>query len=85
MISKKLVVAFNEQINKELFSEYFYLAMSACFETENLPGCANFFKIQIQEERFHAIKMYDYVNEKDGRIILETIEENDSKDEFENK
>lgn len=75
MISKKLVDAFNEQINKELFSEYFYLAMAAWLEAENLPGCANFFKIQVQEERFHAMKMYDYVNERGGRVILKAIDQ----------
>ncbi len=75
MISKKLVDAFNEQINKELFSEYFYLAMAAWLEAENLPGCANFFKIQVQEERFHAMKMYDYVNERGGRVLLKAIDQ----------
>ena len=75
MISKKLVDAFNEQINKELFSEYLYLSMAAWFEAENLPGCANFFKVQVQEERFHAMKMYDYVNERGGRVLLKAIDQ----------
>ena len=73
MISKKLVDAFNEQINKELYSEYFYLAMAAWLDAENLPGCANFFKIQVQEERFHAMKMYDFVNERGGKVVLKAI------------
>ena len=55
MISKKLVDAFNEQINKELYSEYLYLSMAAWFDAENLPGFANFFKVQVQEERFLRI------------------------------
>jgi len=74
MISKKLVDAFNEQINKELFSEYFYLAMAAWLDSENLPGCANFFKVQVEEERFHAMKMYDFVNERGGKVILKAID-----------
>jgi len=74
MIPKRLVDAFNEQINKELYSEYLYLAMAAWLDAENLPGCANFFKIQVQEERFHAMKMYDFVNERGGRVVLEAIE-----------
>jgi len=74
MISQKLIDAFNEQINKEFYSEYFYLAMAAWFDSENLQGCSNFFKIQVQEERFHAMKMYDYVNERGGKVILEAIE-----------
>ncbi len=73
MISQKLQDAFNEQINKELYSEYFYLAMASWLEAENLPGFANFFKVQVQEERFHAMKMYHFVNERGGRVILDAI------------
>ena len=57
MISKKLVDAFNEQINKELYSEYLYFSMAAWCDAENLPGFANFFKVQVEEERFHVMKM----------------------------
>jgi len=73
MISQKLQDAFNLQINKEFFSEYFYLAMAAWFDKENLSGFANFFKIQVQEERFHAMKMYDFLSERGGKLILEDI------------
>ncbi len=73
MITKKLQNIFNEQINKELYSEYLYLSMATWFDAENLSGFANFFKIQVQEERFHAMKMYDFVNERGGRVILEKI------------
>jgi len=73
MISKRLVDAFNEQINKELYSEYYYLTMAAWLDSENLPGCANFFKVQVEEERFHAMKMYDFVNERGGKIIMGAI------------
>ena len=73
MITKKLQDVFNEQINKELYSEYLYLSMATWFDAENLPGFASFFKIQVQEERFHAMKMYDFVNERGGRVILEKI------------
>ena len=48
--------------------------MAAWFDAENLPGCANFFKIQVQEERFHAMKMYDFLNERGGRVKLKAIE-----------
>ena len=73
MISKKLQDAFNEQINKELFSEYLYLSMAAYFDSIGLPGCAIFMKVQVQEERFHAMKMYDFVNERGGRVELKAI------------
>ena len=74
MISKKLQDAFNLQINKELFSEYLYLSMAAyCFEQE-LDGFANFFMVQTQEEHFHAMKMFNFVTERGGRILLKPIE-----------
>jgi ferritin len=73
MISKRLQDAFNEQINKELYSEYLYLSMAAYFDSISLPGCANFMKVQVQEERFHAMKMYDFLNERGGRVELEAI------------
>ncbi|MFA9397238.1 MAG: ferritin [Clostridiaceae bacterium] len=79
MLSKNLITDINEQINFELLSEYLYLSMAAYFEDQNLPGFANFFKVQVQEERFHAMKFFDYLNQMDGRVILKSIEapEND--------
>ncbi|MEA2104148.1 MAG: ferritin [Candidatus Cloacimonadota bacterium] len=74
MISKKLEEAINEQINKELYSEYLYLAMAAHFDSVDLPGFANFFKIQVQEERFHAMKFYDFLNERGGKVVLKKID-----------
>lgn len=73
MISKRLQDAFNEQINREMYSEYLYLSMAAYFDSISLPGCANFMKIQVQEERFHAMKLYDFVNERGGRVELKEI------------
>ena len=74
MISKKLQNAINKQINKELYSEYLYLSMAAYLESIGLEGFANFFKVQVLEERFHTMKFFDYVNERGGRIILEAID-----------
>ncbi len=73
MIPKKVEEAINKQINQELFSEYFYLSMAAYFESEGLSGLANFFKVQGEEERFHAMKFFNYLNERGGRVILEAI------------
>lgn len=73
MISKKMLNAINEQINKELYSEYLYLAMAAWFENRNLPGFANFFYIQMKEERFHMMKMYHFVLDRGGEIALKAI------------
>jgi ferritin len=75
MISKKLEKALNDQINAELYSAYLYLSMSAYFEAENLPGFANWMRVQWQEEVKHALKIYDYVNERTGRVVLKSITE----------
>ena len=74
MISKKMEKALNDQINAELCSAYLYLSMSAYFEAENLPGFANWMRIQWQEEVMHALKIYDYVNDRGGRVTLKSID-----------
>jgi len=74
MISKKIEKALNKQINAELYSAYLYLSMVAYFESVNLPGFANWMKIQTQEELMHAMKIYDFVNERGGRVVLKAIE-----------
>lgn len=73
MLSDKIQNALNEQINAELWSAYLYLSMSAYFEDKNLPGFANWMKIQWQEEISHAMKMFDYINERGGRVKLKPI------------
>ena len=74
MINEKLEKAFNEQINKELYSEYLYLAMKSYFVEQNLQGFVNWFNVQIQEEHAHAMGMYDYLNERGGSVKLMAIE-----------
>lgn len=74
MISKKLQDAINSQINKELHSEYIYLSMAAHFHSNDLEGIANFFTVQTQEEHFHAMKFYNYLLERGGKIELKTID-----------
>ncbi|MEW6519932.1 MAG: ferritin [Thermodesulfobacteriota bacterium] len=73
MLSKNIEKALNEQVNWELYSSYFYLSMSSYFESISLAGCANWMRVQAQEELFHAIKIYDYINERGGRAILAGI------------
>ncbi len=74
MISEKMEKAFNEQINKELYSEYLYLAMKAYFADLNLQGFVNWFDIQVQEEHAHGMGMYDYVIERGGKVELYAID-----------
>ena len=74
MINEKLQDAFNDQINKELYSEYLYLAMKVYFQEQNLQGFVNWFDVQVQEEHAHAMGMFNYLNERGGSIKLEAIE-----------
>lgn len=74
MINEKMEKAFNDQINKELYSSYLYLSMSAYFQNLGLSGFANWMKVQVQEENFHAMRMFDYVISRGGRVILEAID-----------
>ena len=75
MINKKMQDALNEQINAEFYSAYLYLSMAAYFESTNLPGFATWMRAQTQEELLHAMKIYDYVNERGDRITLKSIAE----------
>lgn len=74
MINEKLEEAFNDQINKELYSEYLYYAMKVYFQELNLQGFVNWFDVQVQEERAHAIGMIDYLTERGGKVDLRAIE-----------
>ena len=74
MIDKKLETAFNDQINKEFYSAYLYLAMKTYFEELNLQGFVNWFDVQVQEERAHGMGMYDYVHERGGSVELGAID-----------
>jgi len=75
MINKKLQDQINYQINRELFSEYLYLSMAAYLEDQGLPGMANFMVVQGEEEHFHAMKLYNYLNDRGGRVVLDAIEQ----------
>lgn len=74
MITKTMQDAINQQINRELFSSYLYLSMAAYFEDMNLSGFANWMRIQEAEEREHAMKLYDYLVERGGRVMLYSID-----------
>lgn len=73
MITQKMQDALNNQINEELFSAYLYYAMSAYFHDINLNGFAQWMKAQATEEIAHAVKLYDHVNDRDGRVELKAI------------
>jgi ferritin len=73
-ISQALLDQFNGQINRELYSSYLYLSMAAYFEANNLRGFANWMKIQGDEERGHAMRFYEFVNERGGHVTLDKID-----------
>jgi len=73
MLSKKMEKALNEQVNAELYSAYLYLSMEAYFKSLNLNGFANWMRVQTQEEITHAMKIYEFIDERGGRIILKAI------------
>ena len=75
MIGKKMEEALNGQVNAELYSAYLYLSMEAYFESLNLAGFANWMHVQTQEELTHAMRIYDFVNERGGRVILKAIDQ----------
>ena len=74
MIDEKLQEGFNDQINKEFYSEYLYLAMKVYFQELNLQGFVNWFDVQVQEEHAHAMGMVNYLNDRGGKIDLRAIE-----------
>ncbi len=74
MLSETLQNAINEQIKNEFYSAYLYLAMSAHFEEESLPGFANWTRIQAQEEVKHAMKFFDFVLDRNAHIDLRAFD-----------
>lgn len=74
MISKTMEQALNKQVNREFYSAYLYLAMSAYFEAANMKGFAKWMRIQAKEEQGHALKMYDFIIARGGKPNLMDIE-----------
>ncbi|MDI9471387.1 MAG: ferritin [Tissierellia bacterium] len=73
----KMMKALNEQINKEIYSGYLYLSMVNYFEERSLDGFASWFKAQAQEELYHAMRIYNFIHEVGGKVVLEAIEKPD--------
>jgi len=75
MIKKEVLEAFNGQINAESYSAYMYLSMAAYFENMGLSGFAHWMKVQYQEESAHALKFFNYVTERGGKVVLKAIDQ----------
>ena len=74
MLSKKMQAALNDQINAETYSAYLYLSMAGYFHDAGLDGFGNWREIQVQEELFHVKKFFDYICDRDSKVVLGTIE-----------
>lgn len=73
MLSASIQGAINDQINHEFSSAYVYLAMSGFFERRSLPGFARWARIQSQEEVMHGLKLFDYMNDRGGTVVLQSV------------
>lgn len=74
MLTPNMEKALNQQVNAEYYSSYLYLSMAAYFASIDLAGFSNWMRVQAQEEEFHALKLYDYVLERGGKITLTAID-----------
>ena len=74
MLDKKVVELLNQQVNKEFYSAYLYLDFSNYYYDQGLDGFGNWYKIQAQEERDHALLFVQYLQNNGERVVLETIE-----------
>ncbi|TCN67623.1 ferritin [Acetobacteroides hydrogenigenes] len=75
MINNKMLDALNDQINAEFWSAFLYLSMSADFESKGFEGFAHWFRVQYKEESEHALKIFDYINDRGGTVRLHAIKE----------
>lgn len=74
MLSKSLGASMNEHLSKELYAAHLYLAMSAYFDANNLPGCAAWMRAQADEERSHGMKFYEYIYDRGGTVELMALD-----------
>lgn len=74
MLNEKVAALLNEQINKELYSAYLYLDFSNYYADEGLDGFANWYYIQAQEERDHAMLFIQYLQNNGEKVELEAID-----------
>lgn len=74
MIADQMQDRLNKQLNAELYSAYLYLSMSAHFESLDMRGFANWLHVQAKEELVHAMKFFDFINSRGGRVTLQAVD-----------
>ena len=72
-MNNKIVTLLNEQINKEFYSAYLYLDMAIFYDAMDLDGYANYYTIQAQEERDHALLFMQYLQSNGQKVTLDAI------------
>ena len=75
MIDKKMEDALNDQIKFEMDSAHIYLSMAAYFHDKSLDGMAQWMKVQAKEELGHAMRIFEHINERGGRVELKAIDQ----------
>ncbi len=73
MLSQTIQDALNRQLNAEFASSYLYLSMSAWCESQNLTGMAQWMRMQAQEEWEHGMKIFGFIHDRDGQVVLDAI------------
>ncbi len=73
MLNERIEQALNEQINEEMWSAYLYLSMAAYCHHIGQPGMASWFEVQFKEEQDHAKILFNYINQRNGRVELKPV------------
>jgi ferritin len=75
MLTERMFTELNKQVQAEIYSAYLYLSMSSSMEAKNLKGVANWFRVQWQEELSHALKLFDFIHSRGGKVDLLPIQQ----------
>ncbi len=73
MLTERMSLALNDQLNAEFASSYAYLSRAAQFGTQSLPGLSHWFRTHAEEERAHAMKIFDYILARGGTVTLASV------------
>ncbi|MGB4263642.1 MAG: ferritin [Fervidobacterium sp.] len=74
MVSEKVLKELNDQVGREIFSSYLYLSMASYFDSVDLPGFATWMKVQAKEELGHAMRIYNFIYDRGGKVELPGFE-----------
>lgn len=75
MIHQDMEKVLNDQLNAELYAAHLYLSMAAYYESINLRGFAHWMRSQASEENTHALRFFDFINDREGRVTIQSLPE----------